>query len=53
MLLTKKTANVSTTHRKKTWEGALQVSQERRAKRINQEEMKIENEGDTCVPGGF
>ena len=33
---------------KKTLEGALQARQERRAKRIDQEEMNVENEGDTC-----
>ena len=52
-LLTMKTANVSTTKRKKSWEDALEARQDRRAQRINQEEMNIENEGDTYVPGGF
>ena len=39
--------------RKKSRVGALEARQQRRSNRVHEEELNIEIEGDTYVPGGF
>ena len=39
--------------RKKSRVGALEARQQRRSNRVHEEELNIEMEGDTYVPGGF